>query len=210
MDEDSRTAGVDWTLAELFAGCRANRGEAVTELVRRFRPWVLDLATAMVDDKESAEDVAQEAFVAAIQRLNDLREPEAFPGWLRKIVRTYARRATRRQHPRTLSELPEQSTPDESPAHRLELEELRRQVRRAVESLPPAGCETVTLFYLNEMSCGQIGNLLGVPAGTVKRRLHDARKRLRGMLLGVIGEDIGVTEDAPGRPSSETPERRET
>jgi RNA polymerase sigma factor (sigma-70 family) len=177
-------------LRELLKACENGDGEAVAELVRRFRPWALDFAAAIIDDRDLAEDAVQEAFIAAIQRLPDLREPNAFPGWFRQIIRTQAGRISRRR--RELPEAWDDTVPasEATPHERLQAAELRAVVREAVSALPSVGRDTAELFYLEEMSCASISDRLGVPEGTVKRRLHDARARLRDMLLGYIrGEE---------------------
>ena len=176
-------------LRDLLKMCERGDGEAVTELIRRFRPWALDFATAIVDDRDLAEDAVQEAFIVAIQRLPDLREPNAFPGWFRQIIRTQAGRISRSRR-----ELPAEwndvvSTSEPTPHERLQDDELRAVVRQALSSLPGAGRDTAELFYLEEMSCASISDRLGVPEGTVKRRLYDARARLRDMLLGYIRDE---------------------
>lgn len=183
-------------LADLLSKCEEGDGEAIAELVRRFRPWALDFANAIIQDRDLAEDAVQEAFISAVLRLTDLREPNAFPGWFRQIIRTHAGRIIRNRR-----ELP--GAQDDfaacaiSPPERLQADETRALVRNALRSLPHAGRDTAELFYLDEMSCANISVLLGVPVGTVKRRLHDARARLRDMLCGYV-ED---REPAPNSPS---------
>lgn len=175
--------------------CENGDGEAVEELVRRFRPWALDFATAIIDDRDLAEDAVQEAFVVAVQRLSDLREPNAFPGWFRQIIRTQAGRITRsrRELPTELGDVV--STTGCTSLQQLQDEELRSVVRQALSPLTGPGRDTAELFYLEDMSCSSISDRLGVPEGTVKRRLYDARARLRDMLLGYIrGEEPEVKE----------------
>lgn len=176
-------------LRELLRACEDDNGQAVAELVRRFRPWALNFASAITDDPDLAEDAVQEAFIAAVQRLPDLREPDAFPGWFRQIIRTQAGRIMRRRRELV-------GTPDEFgeasyglPQAAIEADELRAVVRTALSSLPCAGKDAAELFYLEEMSCATISDHLGVPEGTVRRRLHDARARLRDMLLGYIRDE---------------------
>ena len=162
----------------------------------------MDFAAAITDDRDLAEDAVQEAFIAAFQRLTDLREPDAFPGWFRQIIRTQAARTLRkrRELPSTQNDL--HANGDCSSHDRLQAEELRAVVRSALRSLPSAGRDTAELFYLEEMSCASISDLLGVPEGTVKRRLFDARARLRDMLLGYVQGDEPVQEERkdPGFP----------
>ena len=73
----------------------AERREAFGELVVRFQDMAFGCAYAVLGDFYLAEDAAQEAFITAWQRLDQLRAPGAFPGWLRRIVLTQCNRLTR-------------------------------------------------------------------------------------------------------------------
>jgi RNA polymerase sigma factor (sigma-70 family) len=176
-------------LAALVERCRRREEDAMAELVSRFRRWALDLANALVDDASLAEDVVQEAFTTALLRLNDLREPLAFPGWLRQIVRTHANHLLRERREVCLEDetrLRQGGSPMSEP----ERNDLREYVREVIRGLPPVIRDTTELFYLEERSCTEIAAMLKVPQGTVKRRLHDARQRLRGILLKSL--DMGA------------------
>jgi RNA polymerase sigma-70 factor (ECF subfamily) len=175
-------------LDELLARCAAGDHAAAGELVRRFRTYAMNLAHHILGDHHLAEDAVQEAFIAALDRLPDLRTPDAFPGWLRQIVRTHAVRARRRREtPARSRSNPETHSP--SPAQAVETEELRRLVRAAVVSLPERSRETAELYYLNELDHHRVAEALDVPPGTVKRRLHDARRHLRDELARYLEQD---------------------
>lgn len=186
-------------LRELLARCKAGEDDAIRELVRRFQPWALDFAAAILDDRDLAEDAVQEGFLAALQRLDDLREPEAFPGWMRQIVRTQALRITRARREAELPEGTEAVDCSSSPSESAERDELRRKVREAIGSLPPASREATQLFYLDERSCAEVAEVLRIPTGTVKRRLHDARKQLHSMLLGYVEDTVLSPNEKPSR-----------
>ena len=173
-------------LHELLARCRRGDEDAVETLVSRFRNYAYDLAKAIVEDDHLAEDAVQEAFMAAISRLQDLRDPDAFPGWFRQVVRTQANRIARRRRESTGVDTTERPSGDLSPASHLEKRELRELVRQALAALPEKSRETAALFYLEERHHLEVAELLRVPPGTVKRRLHDARQRLRDILLGYM------------------------
>jgi len=173
-------------LHELLARCRRGDEDAVETLVSRFHNYAYDLAKALLGDRHLAEDAVQEAFLAAISRLQDIREPRAFPGWFRQVVRTQANRIARRRRESTGAETPELPSGDPPPESRLEQRELRELVRHALAALPEKSRETATLFYLEERHHLEVAELLQVPPGTVKRRLHDARQRLRDILLGYL------------------------
>ena len=174
-------------LSELLVRCRAGDDSAVAELVRRFQPWAIDFAAALLDgDFHSAEDAVQAAFVTALSRLDDLREADAFAGWFRQIVRTQTRRISRRRQELVdLADCDARSV-EVSPLDLAELEERRRIVRAAIEKLPRPANEAAALHYLQELEVREVAQRLAIPTGTVKRRLHDAREKLRERLRGQL------------------------
>ncbi|GMU22928.1 MAG: hypothetical protein AMXMBFR13_30120 [Phycisphaerae bacterium] len=174
------------SLPNLLDRARQSDPSAVAELVERFGPPARRLAAALVGGLQDAEDIVQDSFVTALARLGDLREPEAFPAWLRQIVRRRAGGCLRRfrEHEQAIPPATAASLP--SPLEDLEWKEQCERVREALRRLPPAGRETAEMFYLDERSIADVAAALDVPAGTVKRRLHDARRRLR-VLLAPIG-----------------------
>jgi len=174
-------------LGQLLRKCRDGDDAAVTLLVRRFRTRALDLAGALTGDDHLAEDAVQTAFLDALARLDDLREPEAFPGWFRQIVRTRCNRIVRRKREHPTPEIAESATDAQgSPFDDVERRERVTVVRAALALLPADQRETAERFYLADQSCADIADRMNVPRGTVKRRLHDVRHRLRGMLLGYV------------------------
>lgn len=173
-------------LSDLLKLCENGNSNAVSELVRRFRPWALDFAAAITDDKDLAEDAVQEAFIAAISHLKELREPNAFAGWFRQIIRSQAGRILRKRQELPIEQCDLPDLTDCSPQDQLQSKELQVVVRKALQSLTSIGRDTAQLYYLEEMSCASVSDVLGVPQGTVKRRLYDARVRLRDLLLGYI------------------------
>jgi len=176
------------TLSELLARCRHGDAKAVESLIVRFRPWALNLACALVDDPTLAEDIVQEAFISAISALKGLRESEAFPGWLRQIIRRMGLRAMAKRREFPLNE-PDAAQTACASAPRIEVSELRQIVRGAIQSLPAAEQEAAVRFYIEQQSCTEIASALAVPKGTVKRRLYDARVHLRSMLTGYVRDD---------------------
>lgn len=191
------------TLSELIEGCKSGDERAVTALVRRFQPWATALATGILDDPDLAQDAVQEAFLSALEHLHDLREPEAFAGWFRQIVRTQAHRILRKRKEDSLEDKADLPSQGESVRQRMDRETVQRQVRQALNSLSSARRETAELFYLEDKSCSEIAGALRVPLGTVKRRLHDAREELRSMLLGHV--DVQPSPKKGKRRSPGTP-----
>src|SRR5215470_3354391 len=120
--------------------CQAGRGDvrAFVELTRRFRNFAFGSALSLVHDFQQAEDVVQEAFVAAWSALPTLDDPAAFPGWLRSIVRRHAFRGLRRKHIQVLPLEAGADVPSEDPApdHRLEQRQRAAAALAAIAALP--------------------------------------------------------------------------
>lgn len=167
-------------LRDLLARCRAGDRPAADRLIRRFYAYATSLARSLTNSPDHGDDAVQSAFVTVLTHLPTLRDPDAFPGWLRQIVRTECNRITRRTDPIPLTDghLTDTSAPVDAIAH----QELLDRVRTAVASLPAAQRETAELFYLDELPQADISLALDIPEGTVKRRLHDARNTLRSTL----------------------------
>lgn len=152
-----------------------------------FRDQLVAWARPLCRGNAEAEDAAQEALFVAFRSLNQLREDEAFAGWLRTLVRTAALRAVRRQRPDLAGEGLE--APAEAEPDALESAELKQAVQGAVRELSQGQQAVIERYYLQGQRVEEIAAALGVPAGTVKRRLFEAREKLRTKLAGFSPAD---------------------
>jgi RNA polymerase sigma factor (sigma-70 family) len=178
-------------LSTLVLAAQQGDAEAFDDIVGRFQDMAYAGAYALVEDRQLAEDVAQEAFIEAYLSLPKLREPAAFPGWFRRILFKQGDRLTRGKRfvavpLETAYDLP---LNDAAPPEIVESREVQEQVRRAVEALPEHERIVVALFYGTGYPIKEIAAFLEVPVTTVKKRLHDARKRLREQ-LGQLGDEM--------------------
>lgn len=167
---------------------RDKRHAAFGELVNRFQNMAYHLAYGVLEDAYLAQDAAQEAFVAAYQSLEQLREPQAFPGWLKQIVVTQCHRLLRAKQVATsglelTADLPLLAL---EPGTAVEQLELQNNVLEAIQTLPETEREVTKMFYLNGYSQQEIAGRLEIPVTTVKKRLQYARERLRGILLTML------------------------
>jgi RNA polymerase sigma factor (sigma-70 family) len=166
-------------VARLVHAARGGDTRAFGELAERFQSMAQGYALALLRDPGLAEDACQEAFVDAFLHLHQLREDAAFPGWFRRIVRKHADRQRRsRLLAVELGDLPGARDPL---AALLEAEE-RRSVQDEVAALPPRLRASIALFYGGGLSVDEIAGFLNVAPSAVKKRLFDARARLRRTL----------------------------
>ena len=157
------------------------RHEAFAELVLRFQDMAFACAYAVLGDAYLAEDVAQEAFVLAWQKLDQLREPNAFPGWFKRIVLSQCNRLTRGKRLQIVPLDVGANSPASDPGPHIVAEEheLLNRVLGAIKTLPDKERLVTTLFYVNGYTQADIGHFLEVPVSTVNKRLHTARQRLK-------------------------------
>jgi len=170
------------TVVSLVRAAQAGDRDAFGQLFERYRPGIVSLAMKRVRNADEAEELAQDVFVQAMQKLDQLRVPEAFGGWLRRIVHRMAiNRVTRRQgavscDPFVLEAtcLSSGDSPDQDAAEREQADD----VRAAVQRLGKLDRQTLQAFYLRGQTLLQMSDAFDAPVGTIKRRLHVARKRL--------------------------------
>jgi RNA polymerase sigma-70 factor (ECF subfamily) len=162
-----------------------DQAAAFGQLVRQSQHIVFGLALASLRDVEEAKDAAQDAFATAWHRLHQLRDPSAFASWLRAIVATACSRQRRKRA----------SAPDD-PAGRSSVDaddrhmDYQAVVASALESLPEAQRQVTVLFYFLGYSLPQIAKLLKLKPGTVGKRLHSARLRIRRGLPRSVRADF--------------------
>lgn len=172
----------------------AQRGDlaAFNQLVCRFQDSAAAYAFSVLGDFQLAEDAAQDAFLEVFRCLPALREPLAFPGWLRRVVFKQCDRMTRPKQVGTVSleAVFDEPHPHSDPQTLLEAGETARQVREAIADLPEGERSVTLLFYFGQHSHAEIAAFLDVPVSTVKKRLFTARRRLKKEMMTVMEEEM--------------------
>lgn len=145
--------------------------------------------------RADAEDLLQEALLRAYQRFHQLREPARFKGWLLSIVRTaYLDRLRRRGQPEQgLDELHDDLPDRASTGHHDPLAEL---MLAALNQLPLAQRELLSLFYLEGLNLEETGQVLGIAPRIVRQRLFRAREALRRR-FAVLEAPQGMSHSTP-------------
>jgi RNA polymerase sigma factor (sigma-70 family) len=187
-------------IADLVSAARTGDVRAFGTVVARFQDMAYAAAFSRLGSREMAEDAAQEAFVEAFLHLDGLREPAAFPGWFRQILRRQCTRLLRGAHPVAvpLEVVDHVPAPEPGPEAEAIRSERRRRVQEAIRALPESEREATLLYYMRGCSQPEIASFLGVPTTTVKKRLYTARRRLQDGLLSVIHDEMNS-----GKPSQD-------
>jgi len=197
MDERAKEIRILIIEATSAESSPSEKQESFREIVTRFQDLAFACAYAVLRDFWLAEDVAQQAFITAWQKLDQLRNPEAFPGWFRRIVLNECHRLTRGKK---LQFVPFESGLTKSaigavasrsdPHARAELLELQNSVRAAITALPQHERLITTLFYINEYSQREISAFLELPVSTIVKRLYSARQRLKQRMIEMFKDDL--------------------
>lgn len=165
---------------------------AYGSIVQKYQDRLFAALVRITGCPEEAEDVAQEAFVQALRKLDTFQQSAAFYTWLYRIAFNLSATRARRKRPRaSLDELRESggSEPadrDGAPEEPLMLKERAKQVHAALGELAEDYRQVVVLRELEGCDYEQIASILGIPLGTVRSRLFRAREQLRELLAGVI------------------------
>ncbi len=175
------------TLSNLIRAAQAGDMSAFELLVQRFQRLAYHWAYTLIHHTELAEDAVQEAFIEAYLNLTRLHKPEAFPAWLRHIIVKQCDRFTRQKQYTTVSLDPnlDFALDDLNPSLIVEDQERHHQVHQAIATLSEHERSVTQLFYGSDLTLKEIAISLNVPLSTVKKRLFDARKHLKGRLSEV-------------------------
>jgi RNA polymerase sigma-70 factor (ECF subfamily) len=170
----------------LVAQARGGDDAAFELLMRRHFRVAFAIARAHTRSETDAEDVCQNAFLRAHERLRDCSDPARFAGWLLRIVRNQAINWREREDLRAAAPLDDArdiaGKPAERPDVLAERRELRQRLTAALATLSVTQREIVILHDVEGRSHGEIAALLALSEGMSRRHLSDARKRLRVVL----------------------------
>ena len=175
----------------LIAECLGGRRDAFGELVTRYQARLYNAALRLVQSPDDAADVVQDAFLSAYQALHTFKGDAEFFTWLYRIAFNTAISLKRKKRPAVSLEAHAGETgidPDDpseyvKPGAALERSEDERQLNEAIARLSPEHREVLLLKDIEGLKYEDIAELLGVPIGTIRSRLHRARLELRDLLV---------------------------
>src|SRR5688500_13874944 len=177
--------------AKLIDEALAGNSASFGELVCRYQDRLYNTMAHIVGSTEEAQDVVQEAFVQAFIKLETFQRTSGFYTWLYRIAFNTAISRKRRQRPTVSVEQSRQATGEEpidgraAPHERLEQEERVAQVRAALAAVSEEHRAILVLREMEGCDYETIAEMLDLPVGTVRSRLHRARMQLRDQLQEV-------------------------
>jgi len=166
----------------------AGEVEAFDGIVRRWQGPLVNMAYRYCRNRSRAEEWAQEAFLRIFRHLDRWRQDSTFSTWLFAVAANVYRSLARKVRP---LEVPlaadRQMRGAADTALEFEAGERGEIVRRAVCTLPAKYRDALVLFYFHDQDVAEVGRTLGLPAGTVKARLHRGRTQLEKRLSRILG-----------------------
>ncbi|MBV6841610.1 MULTISPECIES: RNA polymerase sigma factor [Xanthomonas] len=190
MNADTLNLMLQRDLPSAAAGCQ----QAYGRIVLACQNTVTAIALAITRDLAASEDIAQEAFLRAWQRLAQLHQPASFLPWLRQITRNLARDWLRTNRHRALgggaAELAIAMAADPAPSPADQLLQVEEEIAALdiISALPEESRETLLLYYREGQRSQQVASLLGLSDAAVRKRLSRARASVRSELLRRFGE----------------------
>lgn len=178
--ERARAVGEEVDDSLLVERVRAGEAAAFDLLVTRHMKRAFSVAYRLLGQREDAEDLVHEAFLAALQKIDTFQSGRSFAPWFYRILVNRGLNARKSRSLRRMEELPAEVTDHaHSPLRETERSELRDQLVGAVATLPPKQQAIVQLFEVEGFSSPEIAEILELSDGTVRWHLHQARAKLR-------------------------------
>lgn len=182
---DREGGGLNLDRERICTLVRQNDAVSRQELFEAFYGRTYAVAFNILRSREKAEDIVQDTFIKAFNSIDQLRDEVKFGAWLAVIASNLARNFLKREKKvmftdddDLLHSGSEGSDTERSAMHRLEVE----QVRQAVKKLPPEQYQVIVLLYYHDLKIEEIARMLSLKPGTVKSRLHRARRKLANFL----------------------------
>jgi len=193
----------------LVQACRAGRTEAYGLLVRSCQDRLYPTILRLMGSREDAQDVLQDAFVRGFERLDQYHGDSSFYTWIYRIAVNLALTRFRKKRPRGMIRLwrplrgrpdvdPVDPSPEVDPSFATEQAEREALVAAAIEDLAPEHRAVVLLKDFDGKRYEEISEILSIPIGTVRSRLHRARAQLRERLQPLVEEPSRARPDVQG------------
>ena len=189
-DSSTTTTYIDNPIGETVRAAQRGDRQAFGRLLERYQRAVYLVAYRRLRNEAEAQELCQDVFIQAMRKINQLQEPCCFGSWLRSIAgRMAINRALRRKPTVSLDAGMLETTYVETrtPLSAILLREQSGQVHQGLRRLGALDRQTLTAFYLDGNSLVEMSRQFDSPVGTIKRRLHTARKRLAKELEGICG-----------------------
>ncbi len=187
---------MEQSIRELVERAKSGDQQAIAALYERTSRKAYYLSMQLVKDQDQAQDILQDAYLKVFTNLNMLQQPENFQGWLDTIVINKSKDYLKKKKPVLFSHMAAENEPDAepdfedesgyfSPEKQVDYAETKRLVQEMIDQLPEQQRMAVVLYYLENLSVGQIARMMECSEGTVKSRLNYGRKAIKAQVLAL-------------------------
>ena len=187
---------MEQSIRELVERAKSGDQQAIAALYERTSRKAYYLSMQLVKDQDQAQDILQDAYLKVFTNLNMLQQPENFQGWLDTIVINKSKDYLKKKKPVLFSHMAGESGTDTepdfedesgyfSPEKQVDYAETKRLVQEMIDQLPEQQRMAVVLYYLENLSVGQIARMMECSEGTVKSRLNYGRKAIKEQVLAL-------------------------
>jgi RNA polymerase sigma-70 factor (ECF subfamily) len=180
----------DPTDRSLVLQTRGGEAQAFGELMQRYQASVFNVCLRMMGERREAEDMTQEAFIRAHERLHTFDEDRSFGPWIRRVAANLCLNKMKRPSAPSVpleDELDQPQRPQSIlPEQALIVRDRQQAIRAAILALPVHYRAVIELRHFQELSYADIGEALGLPLSDVKSHLFRARKQLAERLEGHV------------------------
>jgi RNA polymerase sigma factor (sigma-70 family) len=177
--------------SQIISKCLNGDKAAFGFLVDKYKASVYALAYYRLRNFEDAEDITQEVFIEAYQRLHTLRRWDSFSVWLYSITsnmcKEFLRSKSRRRDREYIADQNTNILRNES-INSYHENKVYESLREALDTLPDIYQQVLTLYYLGGMTSEEIAKLLGISSATIRQRMSRARSQLREEILAMMGD----------------------
>lgn len=149
----------------------------------RYKDAVFGLCLGFMRNRADAEDMTHDAFIRAYDNLRRYHLDKRFSTWIFTIAANLCRNRLRYRKNHPVVEPPKQMPGGRDPASIVAGEDRQHQIQRALNALPYGYRAPLVLRFYNDLSYREIGEILGIPEGTVKTRIHRGKAMLKELVL---------------------------
>lgn len=178
----------------IVSRCLAGDQAAFAFLVNKYKEAVHAYAYHKVLDYQEAQDITQEVFIKAYEKLAQLKWPHRFQSWLHTIVSNECKMWFRRNSKDRRQEMPLEDVPvgnlNELAVRAHGDEDIKLTVRSAMETLPTDSQLALSLYYMSDLSTKEVAGFMGISPNNVGVKLHRARKQLGERLEKMLGKQL--------------------
>lgn len=177
----------EYNVGKLLIETKNGNMRSFEKIIQCFQKAAFCQAFSFLGDRQLAEDIVQEAFIEAYRRLDSLSSPDAFPLWFRRIVRTCCNRKVRGRQMLfvAINDVDEALLVDDHSGKEMERDERDKSVCMALQALPDTLRMTAALYYIGGMSQKEIGNYLAISIIAVKKRVFNAKSKLKENIVNI-------------------------